>query len=248
MPPPPILRVCPGQTGGIIPHSGQVAYWVMKGDSRLTLQFGNIRRSCRSGRTHPGNGHSIDRQDEATREQEETRLTGLGMVAPSPVPRANQGKAAVRALGNVRRPSDVDPDALPGGRIRKVALSWGYASMRRKLPSSSTHSMAMTKPVWWISTGKPHDVSSTSSKSAGTRSWVGGAACALGAAITKARSVKSSTTIRRFIVPFPSKGDAKRKRAHRRASGSVGTSSEVTPEREAPSWPARGRETIQLQR
>ena len=58
MPPPLVLRVCPGQTGGIVPHSGQAAaYWVIKGGSKLTLQFGNIRRSCRSGRTHRRNGH-----------------------------------------------------------------------------------------------------------------------------------------------------------------------------------------------
>jgi hypothetical protein len=57
MPPPLVLRACPGQTGGIVPHSGQAAYWVIKGDSKLTLQFGNIRRSCRSGRTHRRKGH-----------------------------------------------------------------------------------------------------------------------------------------------------------------------------------------------
>src|SRR5688500_14327879 len=58
MPPPLVLRACAGQTGGIVPHSGQAAYWVIKGDSKLTLQFGNIRRSCRFGRTPRRNGHS----------------------------------------------------------------------------------------------------------------------------------------------------------------------------------------------
>jgi hypothetical protein len=47
----------PGTTGGIVPHSGQAAYWVIRGGSRLTLQFGNIRRSCRSGLTHRRKGH-----------------------------------------------------------------------------------------------------------------------------------------------------------------------------------------------
>src|SRR4029450_11412724 len=59
MPPPLVFRACPGQTGGIVPHSGQAAYWVIKGDSKLTLQFGNICRSCRSGRTHRRKGHGV---------------------------------------------------------------------------------------------------------------------------------------------------------------------------------------------
>src|SRR5215204_4585441 len=37
----------------------------------------------------------------------------------------------------------------------------------------------------------------------GSRSWVGGAARALGAAATKAARVTSKTTTRCFIVPFP---------------------------------------------
>ena len=47
----------PGQTSGRLPHSGQPAYWVIKNDSKPTLQFGNIRRSCRSGFTHRRKGY-----------------------------------------------------------------------------------------------------------------------------------------------------------------------------------------------
>jgi hypothetical protein len=56
------------------------------------------------------------------------------MVAPYPVTRANQGKASIRALGNVSRPSDVDPDALPGGRIGKGRLELGVGLDAAKAP------------------------------------------------------------------------------------------------------------------
>jgi hypothetical protein len=35
-----------------------------------------------------------------------------------------------------------------------VALPWGNAVKRRMVPSSSTHSMVMTKPVRWVWTRK----------------------------------------------------------------------------------------------
>jgi hypothetical protein len=89
----------------------------------------------------------IDRQNEATRELEDTRLAGHGMVRPSPVTCADQGKAPVGILGNVSRPGGVVRDALPVSEFLRMALPWGNASIRRTLPSSLTHVILWTKPV-----------------------------------------------------------------------------------------------------
>src|SRR5918995_6696943 len=59
----------------------------------------------------------IDRENEATRELEDTQLAGLGMVRPSPVTRADQGKAPIGILGDVSRSGGVVRDALSGVRV-----------------------------------------------------------------------------------------------------------------------------------
>src|SRR5215211_1516785 len=58
-------------------------------------------------------------EDPAAREQDDSRLTGLGIDREPPVARAHRGKAPVWIVGDVSRPGGANRDALPSGRVRK---------------------------------------------------------------------------------------------------------------------------------